>query len=994
MSQFIGRRIVPVHGGVWDRTKSYEELTIVLHEASGDSYISRRPVPAGTVIGDTTYWMMYSLYSAQIHEAEQHLNEATEDVRNRISASEQKVSSALSATEKKVADELAATESAVERRASAAEQVTNTNKSELNSRMDGIDKRLDANVAASTDKDADYAAEVVDARVDDDETTYPSLGAHMRALGRGEGIREINANKALLPDTTLAKIYSLISQRAKENFESSYDPQTDTLRLACVSDYPGDYILYVPLMSPKDYASLCKLGNKLLIRYKATNVVNDSGSFKFGMWLGKRNHPDEIGGGIFGSTYIHTFVNGSEEFQKAVNIAVPSSLVYDGDQECYLKDEKPVTIQLLLYANSPKVGEEITLSGFGGLIVGLGRNSLVSAFGENMIRADMLTMSKRMEDDESKAAKRDEVIAANSRNDHMDAQIKDFAPEGVFAPSHSTYEKVEDEYGDQSYKMTYVDNNPMYQMRLDGFLSDSSREVIVEVTARRLSEAGKLRVQLYDSSCGLNHVPGPMTFALTSDYRRYQFRMGRLNSGNTTLGIGPDRTEGNTVQFKNVKVIIPNEQSKQVPVPLRYFLGYPDEVDFSEMEAVYLDNPLIVGTDDLAAKDGLYLDTIELYSSKQTSVAFYVGCIDQYGLFQEVSRHSVTVRVGRNLIKFDDRHIPVPYGNGIFVRWRADMAVYGTDLAWGYKNLVSTKANYYDKDGYSGYPLTESKYMIPMRYTLMEESLPVKLESFRTNLTKCNEQGKNLESRVQTIENSIQSGKTWMNVAMVSPDGQKYYLSVDANGGITTIRSIPKKVAVFGNSLTLGFGTFGMAASDSRHDYFHYVREYLLKMNPDLEMTRYGASTWEGMTDSASRKEAVNGFIRNLSGKEDLLIIQLSDNVNTAGKKETFPEDTWTMLSMFRSACPQARILWVASWYGWGANYGPIENACDELGIDLVDIRDLSQVAENQSKIGSTYTDDSGTVHEITSAGVASHPGDIGMKRIADRIIDCIEQYL
>lgn len=188
MSQYIGRRIVPVHGGVWDRTKSYEELTIVLHEASGDSYISRRPVPAGTVIGDQNYWMLYSLYSAQIHEGEQHLNEATEDVRNRIAASEQKVSSALSATEQKVANELSATESAVERRAAAAEQVTNANKSELNTRMDGIDKRLDANVTASTDKDADYAAEVVDARVDDDETTYPSLGAHMRALGNGSGI--------------------------------------------------------------------------------------------------------------------------------------------------------------------------------------------------------------------------------------------------------------------------------------------------------------------------------------------------------------------------------------------------------------------------------------------------------------------------------------------------------------------------------------------------------------------------------------------------------------------------------------------------------------------------------------------------------------------------------------------------------------------------------------------------------------------------------------
>lgn len=191
MSQFIGRRIVPVHGGVWDKSKSYEELTIVLHEASGDSYISRRPVPAGTVIGDQNYWMMYSLYSAQIHEAEQHLNNATEDVKTRIAASEQKVSNALSATEqkvagelsateKKVADELAETERVVEQRTAAAEQLTSTNRTELDTRMDGIDKRLDANVAASTDKNADYAAEVVDARVDTNGQVYANLGEAVR----------------------------------------------------------------------------------------------------------------------------------------------------------------------------------------------------------------------------------------------------------------------------------------------------------------------------------------------------------------------------------------------------------------------------------------------------------------------------------------------------------------------------------------------------------------------------------------------------------------------------------------------------------------------------------------------------------------------------------------------------------------------------------------------------------------------------------------------
>ena len=42
MSKFIGRRIVPKHDGVWDINKEYEELSIVLDKASGESYISRK----------------------------------------------------------------------------------------------------------------------------------------------------------------------------------------------------------------------------------------------------------------------------------------------------------------------------------------------------------------------------------------------------------------------------------------------------------------------------------------------------------------------------------------------------------------------------------------------------------------------------------------------------------------------------------------------------------------------------------------------------------------------------------------------------------------------------------------------------------------------------------------------------------------------------------------------------------------------------------------
>ena len=158
MSKFIGRRIVPKHDGVWDIGKEYEELSIVLDKASGESYISRKPVPVGTAISDETYWMQYSLYSAQIAEAVKEME----------------------ATEARLTQYVDTAESNMNNRVDSAESLTNSNKAELNSRMDTLDKRLDANVSASTDKDKDYAAEVVDARVDAYGHGYASLGAAMR----------------------------------------------------------------------------------------------------------------------------------------------------------------------------------------------------------------------------------------------------------------------------------------------------------------------------------------------------------------------------------------------------------------------------------------------------------------------------------------------------------------------------------------------------------------------------------------------------------------------------------------------------------------------------------------------------------------------------------------------------------------------------------------------------------------------------------------------
>lgn len=202
MSKFIGRRIVPKHDGVWDIGKEYEELSIVLDKASGESYISRKPVPVGTAISDETYWMQYSLYSAQVAEAVKEMED----------------------TEARLTQYVDAAESSMNSRVNSAESLTNSNKAELNSRMDTLDKRLDANVSASTDKNQDYAAEVVDARVDAHGHNFASLGA---ALRRSDG--------ALRPDLKVEIGLGKVTLKGESDNESTGQVEKIVVEDRCVA---------------------------------------------------------------------------------------------------------------------------------------------------------------------------------------------------------------------------------------------------------------------------------------------------------------------------------------------------------------------------------------------------------------------------------------------------------------------------------------------------------------------------------------------------------------------------------------------------------------------------------------------------------------------------------------------------------------------------------------------------------------------------------------
>lgn len=55
--EYIGARYVPKFMGLWDNTQEYEALSVV-DNGLGTSYISKIPVPAGTPLTDTNYWII------------------------------------------------------------------------------------------------------------------------------------------------------------------------------------------------------------------------------------------------------------------------------------------------------------------------------------------------------------------------------------------------------------------------------------------------------------------------------------------------------------------------------------------------------------------------------------------------------------------------------------------------------------------------------------------------------------------------------------------------------------------------------------------------------------------------------------------------------------------------------------------------------------------------------------------------------------------------
>lgn len=242
----------------------------------------------------------------------------------------------------------------------------------------------------------------------------------------------------------------------------------------------------------------------------------------------------------------------------------------------------------------------------------------------------------------------------------------------------------------------------------------------------------------------------------------------------------------------------------------------------------------------------------------------------------------------------------------------------------------------------------------------------------------------------------IVNGRTMSVTSPISKKEDRYYEKVlTADKGCITIPTIPDKTLFIGNSLLVGLGSdatggrFGMCASDSEHDYAFQVQRAILAKNPEAQFAKLSGRAFEGCVDSAAAMQWYEMQKENFSEDLDLIIIQLGDNVNTAEKQAAFNNNVGEFLKRLKFDCPKARIIFVATWYKKSAIMRSIVNACKDNGCDFVYIADLYRTATLPTDgYVVTYNDGSSA---IAVGGSLTHPNDLGMEKIAGRIIDILK---
>ena len=380
-------------------------------------------------------------------------------------------------------------------------------------------------------------------------------------------------------------------------------------------------------------------------------------------------------------------------------------------------------------------------------------------------------------------------------------------------------------------------------------------------------------------------------------------------------------------------------------------------------------------------QDNGRLKRITLYAKETGDTAMFIGKLDQNNLLVDFRKYPVHYSKGFNELDLSTQNIPVNKGEYVFLDCSA-LGVYRPDTTHPLGNTTRVQdSNHVMTGQYSGNNFYTADALAPFEYTVAPATA--------TQLTDILSKGIfDNTQKVNDIKNEVKQV-----AVLTSPSGKKFRISVDDNGSLSAVSTIPTNVQIFGNSLTCYYkdGFPALGASDQNHDWYHYVTDYIKSANSNAVIgPRRNVAPWE---QNANRDEQFNQLIKpNLSADTDLVILQLGDNVNSDALHAGFASDVMNLFKNIKTVSPKAKIYFVGMWFcGWQDMIDSARAACSKYDGTFVDITDLANNSDNKAYIGEVVTLPDGTTKTLTSEGEANHPGNAGYKKIADRIIDSLD---
>ena len=195
-----------------------------------------------------------------------------------------------------------------------------------------------------------------------------------------------------------------------------------------------------------------------------------------------------------------------------------------------------------------------------------------------------------------------------------------------------------------------------------------------------------------------------------------------------------------------------------------------------------------------------------------------------------------------------------------------------------------------------------------------------------------------------------------------------------------------KKVLFIGNSITrhgpkpeIGWpNDWGMAASAPEKDYVHQTVALLEEKGVRVDFAFANFSKWEVNYWDDTVLSECDSFLRF---KPDVVVIRLGENIWSRPVRpkleeiELYPRYAKMAASFARDG---AQVILTDLFWPHEQIDRAICRTADEVGYPLVHLGDLGESDENMAK------------GLFEHSGVAAHPGDLGMYRIAERIAERI----